>query len=112
MIFSCVQVDIAAPLSGSLAAGQPTEVVGHQPSFVDGMGGKTLFPEMWPLARRLLSGVFKLSLQVHVFSTSFHLTCLMAHVYADAWQKVKMRTLEQENNPMVIRPVRPLFFRK
>jgi threonine dehydratase len=30
--------------------------VEHQPSFVDGIGGKSLLPAMWPLAERLIAG--------------------------------------------------------
>jgi threonine dehydratase len=53
-VWGC-EVGTAAPLAASLAAGsaQPAD---YQPSFVDGIGGKTLLPEMWPLASRLLAG--------------------------------------------------------
>jgi threonine dehydratase len=48
-------VTTAAPLSASLAAGSP-QTVDYKPSFVDGIGGKSLLPEMWPLASSLLAG--------------------------------------------------------
>jgi threonine dehydratase len=53
-VWGC-EVATAAPLAASLKAGsaQPAD---YQPSFVDGIGGKTLLPEMWPLASRLLAG--------------------------------------------------------
>ena len=38
-VFAC-EVETASPLSLSLAAGTPSAVPDHQPSFVDGMGGK------------------------------------------------------------------------
>jgi threonine dehydratase len=49
------EVETAAPFSASLAAGQPVTVE-YQASFVDGIGGKSMLPEMWPLASRLLAG--------------------------------------------------------
>jgi threonine dehydratase len=42
-------------LEASLASGEPTEVA-YEPSFVDGIGGRSLLPEMWPLVRDLLEG--------------------------------------------------------
>ena len=53
-VFGC-EVATAAPLSASLAAGSP-QTVDYKPSFVDGIGGKGLLPEMWPLASSLLAG--------------------------------------------------------
>jgi threonine dehydratase len=53
-VYGC-EVATAAPLAASFAAGsaQPAD---YHPSFVDGIGGKTLLPEMWPLVSRLLAG--------------------------------------------------------
>jgi len=45
----------AAPLAASLAAGSP-QVVDYQPSFVDGIGSKTVFPQMFERARALIDG--------------------------------------------------------
>ena len=56
------QVETAAPLSTSLAAGHPTHVTNHKTSFVDGMGGKSVFREMWPLAKNLIEDSMVLSL--------------------------------------------------
>jgi threonine dehydratase len=50
-----VEVATAAPLTESLAAGQPVEV-SYQASFVSGMGAPFVFPQMWPLASQLLDG--------------------------------------------------------
>lgn len=44
-----------APLAASLAAGSP-QVVDYRPSFVDGIGSKTVFPQMLERAQALLSG--------------------------------------------------------
>lgn len=49
------EVDGAAPLAPSLAAGVPITVV-YSPSFVDGIGGPTVDPELFALARRLITG--------------------------------------------------------
>lgn len=50
-----VEVANAAPFTGSLAAGKPAEVP-YQSSFVSGMGAPFVFPQIWPLASRLLDG--------------------------------------------------------
>ena len=49
------EVATAAPLSASLAAGAPTEV-DYQPSWVDGIGAKAVFPQMFKRARQLIDG--------------------------------------------------------
>lgn len=53
-IYAC-EASTAAPLAPSLAAGSPQEVQ-YTPTFIDGIGGKSLVPEMWPLVRSLLDG--------------------------------------------------------
>jgi len=45
----------SAPLAASLAAGYPTEVE-YQPSWVDGIGAKAVFPQMFERARALIDG--------------------------------------------------------
>ncbi len=48
-----VEPETAAPLSASFAAGSAQEI--HRiPSFVDGIGGKSVLPEMWERAKNLL----------------------------------------------------------
>jgi threonine dehydratase len=49
------EVATAAPLSASLAAGTAT-VVEYHASFVDGIGSKTVFPQMLERARQLIDG--------------------------------------------------------
>ena len=53
-IYGC-EVSTAAPLAASFDAGSPQTIL-HTPSFVDGLGGKSVLAEMWPLIRVLLSG--------------------------------------------------------
>jgi threonine dehydratase len=48
-----VEPETAAPLSASFAAGSAKEI-DRIPSFVDGIGGKSVLPEMWERARNLL----------------------------------------------------------
>lgn len=50
------EVATAAPLTASWQAGTP-QVIEPQRSFVDGIGGKSVFPQMFERARRLLDGV-------------------------------------------------------
>jgi threonine dehydratase len=54
-IYAC-EVEGAAPLEASLAAGHPVEVP-YERSFVDGIGASTVMPEMFDLARDLIDGV-------------------------------------------------------
>jgi threonine dehydratase len=46
--------ETAAPLHASLARGQACAFDGWQASFVDGAGGKSVLPTMWPLLSRLI----------------------------------------------------------
>jgi len=55
------EVATAAPLAPSLAAGAPQQV-DYQPSFVDGIGSRTVFPQMFARARALLDGALVASL--------------------------------------------------
>lgn len=48
--------ETAAPLALSLASGSPQKFPDWQASFVDGCGGKSVFPRMWALAHHLLAG--------------------------------------------------------
>jgi threonine dehydratase len=50
-----VEVETAAPLTASFAAGTPTPVTRTQ-TFIDGMGSGAVFEEMWPLVQTLLAG--------------------------------------------------------
>ena len=47
----------AAPLAASLAAGRPMYFDGWTASFVDGAGGKSVLPTMWPLLSRVSGSV-------------------------------------------------------
>jgi threonine dehydratase len=53
-VYAC-EVETAAPLAASLEAGEPVEI-DYIPSFVDGIGAPTVFPEMFELASKLLDG--------------------------------------------------------
>lgn len=55
------EIETAAPLAPSLAAGQPTGAE-YRPSFVDGIGSKMVFPSMFEYARQLLDGSLVVSL--------------------------------------------------
>ncbi|MEE9130791.1 MAG: pyridoxal-phosphate dependent enzyme, partial [Phycisphaerales bacterium] len=55
------EVETAAPLAASFAANEPREIE-YTPSFVDGIGGKSVLPEMWPMVRALLDDSIVVSL--------------------------------------------------
>jgi threonine dehydratase len=56
------EVATAAPLAASFAAGS-IQVVDYQPSFVDGIGSKTVFPQMYERAWQLIDGALVASLE-------------------------------------------------
>ena len=56
-----VEPETAAPLAASFSSGRAMEV-NRIPSFVDGIGGKSVLPEMWGLVRPLVQGSIVCSL--------------------------------------------------
>ena len=68
------EVETAAPLAASLAAGTPTEVE-YQASWVDGIGAKAVFPQMFERARQLIDG----SLVADLDSVAEALRLLITH---------------------------------
>lgn len=54
--------ETASPLATSLARGQASYFDGWRPSFVDGAGGKSVLPTMWPLLRELVDDSIVVSL--------------------------------------------------
>ncbi len=55
------EIETAAPLAAALAAGAPCAIE-QRASFVDGIGGRSILAEMWPLASTLLAGSIVVSL--------------------------------------------------
>lgn len=55
-----VEVETAAPLTATFAAGAPTTVT-RTKTFIDGMGSDRVADEMWPLAHSLLAGTVVVS---------------------------------------------------
>lgn len=78
-VYAC-EVDHAAPLAAAFAAGEP-RTIENRKSFVDGIGGRGVFPEMWPLARELVSGA--LAVTVEQVADAVRLTARRARVIAE-----------------------------
>ena len=72
--------ETAAPLSVSLAAGKPMYFEGWTASFVDGAGGKSVIPSMWPLLSAL-SGSIVVTLDE--VARAMKATAERAHVIAE-----------------------------
>ncbi|XP_063445759.1 L-threonine ammonia-lyase-like [Mytilus trossulus] len=60
-IYAC-EVETACPLKAALQAGEPVKFP-YQVSFVDGIGVKSILPEMWPLVKSLVTDSIVVSLQ-------------------------------------------------
>ena len=74
------EVDVAAPLIASWKAGSP-QVIEPVRSFVDGVGGKSVFPRMLDLARQLLDGC--LVAQVTEVASAIKLIAERNHMIAE-----------------------------
>lgn len=60
-IVYAAEPETAAPLASSFAAGSAQEI-NRIPSYVDGIGGKSVLPEMWQRAKRVIDGSLIVSL--------------------------------------------------
>ena len=73
--------ETAAPFDASLRAGRASSFLGWQPSFVDGAGGRSVLPAMWPLLRDLLSGSIVVALDD--VAAAMQVTAERSHVIAE-----------------------------
>ena len=73
--------ETAAPFSLSLQRDQASYFEGWQASFVDGAGGKSVLPTMWPLLKGLLAGSIVVTLAE--VAAAMKLTAERAHVIAE-----------------------------
>jgi threonine dehydratase len=75
-----VEVATAAPLTASLASGR-VETVDYRPSFVDGIGSKTVFASMLERALELLDG--SVVVELDEVAAAMRLLATRAHVVAE-----------------------------
>jgi threonine dehydratase len=73
--------ETAAPFDASLKKGEASYFEGWQASFVDGAGGRSVLPTMWPLLRDLLAGSIVVSLAE--VAAAMKLTAERVHVIAE-----------------------------
>jgi threonine dehydratase len=78
-VYGC-EVATATPLTAALAARAPV-IVERTPSFVDGIGGRGVLPEMWPLLEQLVDGAFVAALDE--VGAAIKLLVERAHVVAE-----------------------------
>lgn len=57
-----VEDENAAPVTAALAAGRIVEIE-TRPSFIKSIGGPSLVPQLWPVARELIDGAVSVSLE-------------------------------------------------
>ena len=74
------EVDGAAPLAASFRAGVPV-TIDNRRTFVDGIGGRGVFPEMWPATQQLVSGA--LSVDVADVAEGVRLLAQRARIVAE-----------------------------
>jgi threonine dehydratase len=77
--FAC-EVAGAAPLAASLAAGKPVDIENAR-TFIDGIGGRGVFPAMWELARDLVAG--SLTVDVAGVARAVELLAKRSHLVAE-----------------------------
>ena len=73
--------ETAAPLAASMQAGQASSFPNWQASFVDGAGGKSVLPTMWPLLSDLVAESIVVSLDE--VATAMRIVAERAHVIAE-----------------------------
>jgi threonine dehydratase len=73
--------ETAAPFDASLKAGRASRFEGWQPSFVDGAGGRSVLPTMWPLLRELVEG--SIVVQLRDVAAAMKITAERVHVIAE-----------------------------
>jgi threonine dehydratase len=78
-VFGC-EVATSTPLTAAFAARTPV-VVDRTPSFVDGIGGRGVLPEMWPLVSALLDGA--LAAELNEVASAVKLLVERARVVAE-----------------------------
>jgi threonine dehydratase len=71
----------AAPFDASLKNGRASYFEGWQASFVDGAGGRSVLPTMWPLLSRLLAGSIVVPLSE--IAAAMKLVAQRTHVIAE-----------------------------
>ena len=95
-----VEVVTATPITASLSAGQPVEVP-YRSSFVSGMGAPFVFPQMWPLASRLLDGAQVVELKD--VASSIRLLAERHHIIAEGAGAVALTAaLEQPSGKKIV----------
>jgi threonine dehydratase len=73
--------ETASPLAVSLANGRASTFEGWQRSFVDGAGGRSVLPSMWPLLSQLAAGSIVVSLAA--VAAAMKLVAERCHVIAE-----------------------------
>src|SRR5688500_11404857 len=73
--------ETAAPLELSLRRGEPCYFDAWTPSFVDGAGGKSVLPTMWPLLKELVDGSIVMPLDE--IASAMRKTADRVHVVAE-----------------------------
>jgi len=73
--------ETAAPLDLSLKRGEPCYFDAWQPSFVDGAGGKSVLPTMWPLLKSVVDASIVMPLDE--IASAMRKTADRVHVVAE-----------------------------
>jgi threonine dehydratase len=73
--------ETAAPLKQSLARGEASYFAGWQPSFVDGAGGRSVLPTMWPLLKDLVTD--SIVMRLDEIAAAMRRTADRVHVVAE-----------------------------
>ena len=101
-VFAC-EVDGASPLTAALRAGEPVPIENRR-SFIDGIGGRGVFPEIWPLVRAMVAG--SLVATVEQVAAALRLIATRVHVVAEGAGAAPLAAARANHATLAPRPSR------
>jgi len=101
-VYAC-EVEGAAPLTAALAAGKPLTIENRR-TFVDGIGGRGVFDEIWPIAKSLVAG--SLTVPVTQVAESVRLLASRARVIAEGAGATSLAVARTRVSTLSPRPAR------
>ena len=93
------EVETAAPLRASLDAGEP-RAINRIPTFVDGIGGASVLPAMWPLVRHVVKDSIVVTLEE--IAEAVRVLVRQAHIVAEGAGAAALAAARKEGGSRVV----------